>query len=122
MKLSLLKFGILVTVVALSQNLWAGTERFNSEEFNAIIKGNLQAEKELREQLRVNAGVPDLKKEMNPDFAEAGRQIVGVVEAENVAAPTTVEFPAAKKERIQKKLFQRNLKRVSAEIDSSENE
>ncbi len=97
----------------------AGVEKFDSDEFNSIISDNLKAEKELREQLRANAGVPDLKKEMNPDFSEKGRQLVGVVEAESVASPTS-DYTKRSKDRSSKRLLEKNMKRVSQEIRDSE--
>ena len=93
----------------------AGVEMFDSNEFNNIISDNLQNENALREQLRENAGVPDLKKEMNPDFSEKGRQLVGTVEADNVASPTT-DYKRSTKDRSQKRLMEKSLKRVSQEI------
>ncbi|MFN7730188.1 MAG: hypothetical protein ACK5P7_13595 [Bdellovibrio sp.] len=93
----------------------AGVEMFDSNEFNNIISDNLKNEKALREQLRENAGVVDFRKEMNPDFSEKGRQLVGTIEADNVASPTS-DYSKTNKDRSQKRLMEKNLKRVSQEI------
>lgn len=107
-------FMSLVMVLSFS-TAQAGVEMFDSNEFNAIISDSLKAETDLREQLRENAGVPNLKEELNPDFSKKGRQLVGTVEAENVASPTS-DYKQAGKDRSQKRLMEKNMKRVSQEI------
>lgn len=111
-----LRIGILLGVFALSTQAMAGVQKFNSNEFNDIISENLKAEQDLREQLRVNAGVPDMKKEMNPNFAEKGREIVGVAAAESIAAPTTEHGFQGRRDTSEKTLQKKNLQRVSEEI------
>lgn len=105
-----------VSLVVLSVNsALAGTGKFNSDDFNSIISESLKSEADLREQLRANAGVPDLKKELNPNFAEKGRRLVGTIEAENVAAPSS-DYKQVKNDRTEKRVFEKSLKRVSQEI------
>lgn len=111
-----LRIGILLGIFALSTQASAGVQKFNSNEFNDIISENLKAEQDLREQLRVNAGVPDMKKEMNPDFAEKGREIVGVAAAENIAAPTTNHGHHGRRDDAEKRVQQGNLQRISQEV------
>lgn len=111
---------IILGVIAASFQASAGVGRFNSDEFNAIISENLKAESELREQLRQNAGVPDLSKEMNPNFAEKGRELVGIAPSENIAAPTTDHREARKDRAVEKKALENSMERVSEEMDSFE--
>ena len=116
MKTSLLHFAITASLLALSPSLWAGVEKFNSDEFNSIITDNLKAEKDLNTQLETNTGIPDFEKQVHPDYT---RQVVGIVEAESVASPTTDHVVPRRDHSNSKQLFEKNLKRVSQELDSS---
>ena len=116
MKHTFLMTALLMAMFA-PKSVWAGVEKFNSDEFNAIIQENLQAEQDLHNQLRQNAGVPDLRKEMNPNFADKGREIVDVVGAENVVSMTT-DHKVQKTDKTDKRLMDRNLKRLSQEIQT----
>ena len=116
MKQTLLVGALLIACFA-PKSVFAGVEKFNSDEFNAIIQENLAAEQDLHNQLRQNAGIPDLRKEMNPNFAEKGREIVGVVGAENVVSLTT-EHKKVSPEKRDREMMDRNLKRLSQEIQT----
>ena len=97
MKHTFLMTALLMAMFA-PKSVWAGVEKFNSDEFNAIIQENLQAEQDLHNQLRQNAGVPDLRKEMNPHM--------------------TTDHKVQKTDKTDKRLMDRNLKRLSQEIQT----
>lgn len=111
-----LRIGILFGLLVASTQSMAGVQKFNSNEFNDIISENLKAEQDLREELRVNASIPDMKKEMNPNFAEKGRELVGVAAAENIAAPTTNHGHHGRRDDTEKHVQRGSLQRVSEEI------
>lgn len=114
MKTRSLKLGISMIIVLVSHGVQAGVEKFNSDEFNAIISENLQAEQDLRNQLSADAGVPEMQAAESP----AKGEVVGVMEEENVIVPTDLRPTVAAKDKSQKKLLEKNLKRVSQEIES----
>lgn len=114
-----LKILTVMSILTTSTFTFAGTGKFDSDAFNSIITESLQAESDLREQLRVNAGAPDLKKELNPDFAEKGKRLAGTIEAEDVAAPTS-DYSVKKSDRQGRKLYEKSLKRLSQEIKDLE--
>ena len=121
MKTQILKIATFALLLSTSLNLWAGVDKFDSSEFNSIINDNLKAEKNLNNELQANTGIPDMEKEINTPANSKGRELVGVVEAEELVSPTT-DHRLAKKDRSDKVLQQKSFKRVSQEINSSENE
>lgn len=81
---------LILTLAAFSS--FAGTSNLvktDREDFGALIAEGVEAQKELRQELRVKAGLPELEHHWTKDINESGRVIVGTVEAEQVVSPTT---------------------------------
>lgn len=87
-----ISFLTLMLTTCLGFSAFAGTSNLvktEREDFNALIQEGLDSQKELRKELRVNAGMPQSERAWNADLNEQGRKLMGVVEAEQRVSPTT---------------------------------
>ncbi len=87
-----LKMLILTAVSTLSLLAQAGTSNLvktQREDFNALIEEGLDSQKELRQELRLNAGMTKTEREWSSEINEQGKRLLGVVEAEQRVSPTT---------------------------------
>jgi hypothetical protein len=122
MKKSALNLGHLVGGILLLTSLSA-TAGIN--DFNTIIEENMQAQQQLREELKKQVQAVDskqLKEEMkNKNFAETGRAVLGEQKAENVAVNSKKDITkSGKSARKSLDLEKRNLKRISEEIKQAQ--
>lgn len=82
----------LMLTTTLSLSAFAGTSNLvktEREDFNALIQEGIDSQKELRKELRGNAGMPKSERAWNEEINEQGRKLMGVVEAEQRVSPTT---------------------------------
>lgn len=106
-------------LLTLAQAASAGVQKFNSSEFNDIISDSLKEENSLRTQLRANAGMPNLRKELDSQFEKKERRVVGIIEGESRVSPTT-NFATGPGQRAKKKSDRGDLQRLANELSSSE--
>lgn len=117
LKLSLASL-VLASVFGLTAQ--AGTSNLiktEREDFNAIIQEGLDSQKQLRKELRENAGMPQTERNWADDINETGRQLMGTVEAEQIVSPTT-RF--VRQKPVRPTLQERNQERVADEFESLE--
>lgn len=116
-------FKMLILTAISSFGLWAqaGTSNLvktQREDFNLIIQEGLEAQKELREELRQNAGMTKSGREWTEEINEKGPVLMGVVETEQRVSPTT-NFVRPKP--IRPSATERGQERVAEEYISLEN-
>lgn len=75
-----MKYLAIVIAMTLSQFAFAGPGKFDSSEFNDIIRDSQQNEKELQHKLQKNAGIELPKASEIGKISEENRVIEGVVE------------------------------------------
>lgn len=119
MKHSISLLTLMLTSV-MSLSAFAGTSNLvktEREDFNALIQEGLDSQKELRKELRGNAGMPKTERAWSDEINEQGRKLMGVVEAEQRVSPTTT---FVRKNPVRPTTTDLNQERIAEEYDSLE--